>query len=188
MTNQLSRPPTWRNNPGHRRWLTYRGRRAFSLLRARIDRSRRRLFGARRRRPRHSPREPRVRCTPPPAWRIVSPSACCSAGPAPPTLSTTRWRRSGRAIGTPRRRLFLVVRRRRPRRARQARLWPRLRPARRLQRQARRPPRRRPADRRHLGNSRDGAFGTRPPARAPKNSTRIGRLSATIAARTPTCI
>ena len=57
------------------------------------------------------------------------------------------------------RRLFLVVRRPRPARARQARLRPRPRPARGRERQMRRPPGRRRADRRHRRGDRNALLG-----------------------------
>ena len=59
-------------------------------------------------------------------------------------------------------RLFLVVRPRRPARARQARLWPRLRAARRLEREMRGPSRRGPAARRYFRSAGDAVLGARP--------------------------
>ena len=86
------------------------------------------------------------------------------------------------------RRLFLVVRRRRPARARQARLWPRLRAARGLERQMRGPSRRGPAARRHFRGDGEAVLGAGPGRQRRGIPRGLDPVQRTIAARTPTCI
>ncbi len=189
-TSMTSDPPSlpWAQNPGHRAWLQREADALFAFFEphsldpaggfAALDEAGKPIPGETAR----------------PLHATTRMAHCFAIGMLERPARRRRLRRSrhagdlDEASRRQARRLFLVVRRRRPARARQARLRPRLRAARRLEREMRRPSRRAAPARRHFGNSGERDSGSPRPAPARRNSARTGRRSATIAARIPTCI